>query len=209
MLTVTSPFSAWGSSHWITMVVELKGRTRTFRGAAPGSVKKIKRCYSVIVFNQININLTCSFFCTVCLIQSWKRLTKNNVIYYWCFHCIIIIIFIWSQKYCLALRKKDNLMWKMTEIFTRFSCGCINWDTLRASANTVHSHHDKLVFGERGQASYVIKCCYGSWDLLVVPRGKTRFVIYDIILKVNSCMVVKINSKGQEKNKLIPFRCSH
>jgi len=107
--------------------------------------------------------------------------------------------FIWSQKYCLALRKKDNLMWKMTEIFTRFSCRCINWDTLRASANTVHSHHDKLVFGERGQASYVIKCCYGSWDLLVVPRGKTRFVIYDIILKVNSCMVVKINSKGQEK----------
>jgi hypothetical protein len=36
-ITVTSPFSAEGSSHWMTMVVELKGRTRTLRGAEPGS----------------------------------------------------------------------------------------------------------------------------------------------------------------------------
>jgi hypothetical protein len=37
MITVTSPFSADGSSHWITIVVELNGRTRTFLGADPGS----------------------------------------------------------------------------------------------------------------------------------------------------------------------------
>ena len=44
-LTVTSPFWASGSSHWITMVLELRGRTWTLRGAEPGSAKRKLRNY--------------------------------------------------------------------------------------------------------------------------------------------------------------------
>lgn len=36
-LTVTCPLGVSGSSHWITIVLELSGRTCTFRGADPGS----------------------------------------------------------------------------------------------------------------------------------------------------------------------------
>jgi hypothetical protein len=42
VLTVTRPFSADGSSHWMTIVVELNGRTLTFRGADPGSENFMK-----------------------------------------------------------------------------------------------------------------------------------------------------------------------
>lgn len=40
---MTWPLGVSGSSHWINMVVELKGRTCTFFGAVPGSILPRRR----------------------------------------------------------------------------------------------------------------------------------------------------------------------
>lgn len=41
-LTITWPLGVSGSSHWISIVVELNGLTWTFFGAVPGSVKQFR-----------------------------------------------------------------------------------------------------------------------------------------------------------------------
>jgi hypothetical protein len=44
---VTSPFCSCGSSHWMTMVEEERGRTCTLRGADPGPVRTlVQRLYT-------------------------------------------------------------------------------------------------------------------------------------------------------------------
>lgn len=52
-LTITWPLGVSGSSHWITIVVELNGLTCTFFGADPGS---ISRKTHVKTFNKVIIH---------------------------------------------------------------------------------------------------------------------------------------------------------
>ena len=76
LFTVTRPFSAEGSSHWMTIVVELKGRTRTFLGADPGSEKnqglalsQVQKQICGIFLNEINKTIILSKLATTCLIE--------------------------------------------------------------------------------------------------------------------------------------------